>query len=63
MTTTTAVTTEDPNKEIDIEVNYDEMADIGEVDSSNEEGTGKLWESGKTAGTVHVLSWFDFYNI
>ncbi len=63
-TTIAAVaTTEDPNKEIDIQIDYDEMADIGEVDAVNEEGTGKLWESGKTAGTIKVLSWFDFHNI
>ncbi len=62
-TTSAAVTTEDPNKEIDIEIDYDEMANIDEVDSANEAGTGELWESGQTAGTVHVLSWFDFTNI
>ncbi len=63
-TTTAAVTTtEDPNKEIDIEIDYDEMANIGEVDASNEQGTGELWEEGKTAGHIKVLSWFDFTNI
>ena len=62
-TTNAAFTTEDPNKEIDIQIDYDEMADIGEVDAVNEEGAGKLWESGKTAGHIKVLSWFDFHNI
>ncbi len=64
-TTTVAAqtTTEDPNKEIDIEVDYDEMADIEAVDESNEAGTGDLWVAGQTAGTVHVLSWFDFHEI
>ena len=63
-TTAAAVTTtEDPNKEIDIEVDYDEMANIEEVDTSNESGTGELYESGKTAGNIKVLSFFDFLNI
>ncbi len=62
-TTSAQVTTEDPNKEIDIEIDYDEMANIDEVDSSNEEGTGELYESGKTAGNIKVLSFFDFTNI
>ncbi len=64
-TTSAAVqmTTEDPNKEFDIVVDYDDMADIDAVDKSNEAGTGELWVAGQTAGTVHVLSWFDFYNI
>lgn len=62
-TTSSVNTTEDPNKDIDIEVDYDEIADIGEVDAANENGTGELWEDGKTAGTIHVLSWFDFHNI
>ncbi|MBQ9482720.1 MAG: extracellular solute-binding protein [Ruminiclostridium sp.] len=56
-------TTEDPNKEIDIQVDYDKMADIGKVDASYEQGAGKLYESGKTADTVHVLCWFDFHNV
>ena len=62
-TNAAATTTEDPNKDIDIVIDYDEMADIDAVDESNEAGTGELWEAGKTAGTVHVLSWFDFVNI
>lgn len=62
-TTAAAVTTEDPNKEIDIEVDYEGMADIDAVDESNEAGTGELWETGKTAGTIQVLSFFDFINI
>ncbi len=56
-------TTLDPNKEIDLEVNYDEMADIEEVDSGNEAGAGKLYESGKPAGAIHALCWFDFHNV
>ena len=63
-TTVAAVTTtEDPNKEIDIQIDYEQMADIGEVDASNELGTGELWEQGKTAGNINVLCWFDFHNI
>ncbi len=56
-------TTMDPNKDIDIEVDYDKMADIGGVDNKNEQGTGSLYEAGKTAGTVHALCWFDFHNV
>lgn len=61
--TTAVTTTVDPNKAIDTEVNYDELANIDEVDTKNEEGAGKLYESGKTAGVCHVLSWFDFTQI
>ena len=63
-TTAAAVTTtEDPNKDIDVQVDYDDMANIDEVDTKNEEGTGPLYESGKTAGTIHALCWFDFHNV
>ncbi|MBQ9384227.1 MAG: carbohydrate ABC transporter substrate-binding protein [Ruminiclostridium sp.] len=62
--TTSAVTTNvDPNKEIDLLPDYDEMADIGKVDIQNENGAGKLYEAGKTAGTIHALCWFDFHNV
>ena len=56
-------TTEDPNKDIDVQVDYEDMANIEEVDTSNEEGAGKLYESGKTAGTLHALCFYDFHNI
>ncbi len=56
-------TTMDPNKEIDINPDYEEIADIGKVDTANESGAGKLYEVGKTAGTIHALCWFDFYNV
>lgn len=61
--TAAVTTTEDPNKEIDIQVDYEEMADIGKVDTGNEQGAGKLYEAGKTAGKIHVLCWFDFHNV
>lgn len=56
-------TTIDPNREIDLIPDYDEMADIGEVDTKNESGAGKLYEAGKTANTIHALCWFDFHNV
>mgnify|MGYP002627180825 CR=1 FL=1 len=37
-------TTIDPNREIDLIPDYDEMADIGEVDTKNESGAGKLYD-------------------
>ena len=46
-TTDATTTTVDPNKDIDIQVNCDEMADIGTVDAQNESGVGKLYEAGK----------------
>lgn len=65
-TTTAAaatVTTEDPNKEIDEKFDYKEAADIDTVDTANETGAGSLYESGKPAGTIHALCWFDFHNV
>ena len=56
-------TTEDPNKDIDVQIDYDEMANIDTVDAQNENGVGKLYEAGKTADTVHALYWFDFHNV
>lgn len=35
------------------------MAGIDEVDVSNEAGTGPLYESGKTAGVVKALCYYD----
>ena len=62
-TTSAMPVTEDPNKEIDVLPDYEEIADIGTVDTQNELGTGKLYEVGKTADTIHALCWFDFYNV
>lgn len=62
-TTTPAATTVDPDKEIDLNPDYGEIADIGQVDNKNENGAGKLYEAGKTADTIHALCWFDFYNV
>jgi ABC-type glycerol-3-phosphate transport system substrate-binding protein len=53
----------DPNRDIDLIPDYEEMADIGSVSTENETGAGKLYEIGKTAGTVHALCWFDFHNV
>ena len=56
-TTTTAATTN--LNELDNEVDWENMADIDEVDAKNEEGTGVLYESGKKAGTVSALCYYD----
>ena len=56
-TTTTAATTN--LNELDNEVDWENMADIDEVDAKNEEGTGALYESGKKAGTVSALCYYD----
>lgn len=58
-TTTTAATTADSNKELDTEVNYDEMADIEEVDTANEEGTGPAYTPGQKAGLIKALCYYD----
>ena len=47
-TTTTAATTN--LNELDNEVDWQNMADIDEVDVKNEGGTGPLYESGKKSG-------------
>lgn len=52
-------TTIDPNKEIDIAVDYDNMASIDTVDSKNEEGTGKNYVPGQKAGLVKGLCYYD----
>ena len=57
--TTAAVTTEDPNKELEDDVDWESMAEIEAVDQTNEEGTGELYESGKTAGIVNALCYYD----
>ncbi|MBQ3170196.1 MAG: hypothetical protein IJB99_10605, partial [Clostridia bacterium] len=36
-----------------------EMAEIEKVDISNEVGTGPLYETGKTAGVVKALCYYD----
>ena len=56
-------TTLDPNREIDEKFDYDEAASKAEVEAGNEEGVGKLYESGKPAGTIQALCWFDFHNV
>lgn len=54
-----AATTTDPNAELEDEVDWDSMAEIEAVDTANEEGTGELYESGKTAGVVNALCYYD----
>lgn len=45
--------------ELDNETDWEDMADIGEVDTANEEGTGKLYVSGQKAGEVKALCYYD----
>lgn len=58
-TTTVTTTAYDSDKELETEVDWESMAEIEEVDVSNEEGTGELYESGKTAGVVEALCYYD----
>lgn len=55
--TTTMAT--DANKELEIETNYQEMADIGEVSSEYENGTGSMYVPGQTAGNLQALCYYD----
>lgn len=57
--TTTPVSTGDSNKELENEIDYQGMADIGTVDTANEEGTGPAYVSGQTAGLVKALCYYD----
>lgn len=61
--TTTAISTNaattDPNAALDTQINYDEMANIEEVDSANEEGTGPAYTPGQKAGLVKALCYYD----
>ncbi len=54
-----AVTTTLRN-ELDEEINYNDMANIEEINASDEEGTGPLYVSGQKAGTVKGLCYYDF---
>lgn len=45
--------------ELDIETDWNEMADIEKVDAANEIGTGPLYTPGQTAGTVKALCYYD----
>lgn len=62
-TTAAATTTLDPNKQFETEADYDEMANIEEVDTSNEEGAGPKYESGKKAGELNALCYYEFTNV
>lgn len=56
-------TTLDPNKEFDTEANLEEMANIEEVDTANEEGAGKNYVAGQKAGTLNALCYYEFTNV
>lgn len=58
-TTAKAAVTEDPDKELIEEVDWESIADIGAVDVKNEAGTGELYETGKTAGKVKALCYYE----
>lgn len=59
-----SVTTEDPDKQYDITSDYKEIAgSLDEVESKNEEGAGDLYESGKKAGEINVLCYYEFDKI
>lgn len=45
--------------ELDNETDWKDMADIEEIDSANEEGTGKLYVAGQKAGEVKALCYYD----
>ncbi len=57
---TGSVSTADPERELVEAVDWDKMSDIGEVNTAYEEGTGELYESGKTAGKIKGLCYYDF---
>lgn len=57
--TAEVTTTENPDKELENDVNWDEMADIDSVDAENEEGTGKSYVAGQKAGNVQALCYYD----
>lgn len=44
---------------LDNEIDYSSMADIGEVDEANEDGTGPAYVKGQLAGEVHALCYYD----
>ena len=46
--------------ELDEEIDYNDMANIEEINASDEEGTGPLYVSGQKAGTVKGLCYYDF---
>ena len=56
-------TTEDPNKEFENQIDYDELSDIDSVDTSNENGAGPSYVSGQTAGNIRALCYYEFTNV
>lgn len=59
-TTTAPAATTTLTNELDHEINYADQAQIDEVDTKNEEGTGPLYVSGQKAGLVKGLCYYDF---
>ncbi len=55
----TSATTTTNEKQVLDEIDWGKLS-ADEVDSANEVGTGSLYESGKTAGTVKGLCYYDF---
>ncbi len=55
--TQAAVTTS--QNELDNVTDWEDMANIEEVDASNEEGTGSLYTAGQKAGEVKALCYYD----
>lgn len=54
-----AITT---TENLDNEIDYNSMANIGEVDETNEDGTGPKYEKGKLAGQVNALCYYNIAN-
>lgn len=57
--TSASTTAADSNKELDTQVDYEEIADIEEVDTANEEGTGPAYTPGQKAGKIKALCYYD----
>lgn len=55
----TPSSTTDDLQALDTVVDWDDMSNIDGVDSSNENGTGSLYQSGVKAGTVKALCYYD----
>lgn len=59
-TGSSSTTTPDPDRELLEETDWDSLSDIESVDAANEVGTGSLYETGKTAGKIKALCYYDF---
>lgn len=56
---TDSTTTASGDKALDTTVDWEDKADIDEIDKNDESGTGELYEAGKKAGTVKALCYYD----